>query len=302
MAHVDDGGPPVKFWQAVAFLETDQLLEVAQAADRLGFDSITVSDHVFSPQERKSKYPYTPTGEPFWSPETPWPDPWVLISAMAAVTTRLKFSTNVYIAPGRDLFTVAKLVSSAAVISGGRVSLGAAAGWCQEEFELAGQDFHNRGKRLNEMMEALRVLWRGGFQEFHGTYYDFEPLQISPVPDSPIPIYIGGDSEPALRRAATLADGWIGNAYSVEDADAVLDRLHGHLKAAGRTIDGFETVMALYAEPTPDVLRRFEDRGVTALMCAPWMVAQTEAGNFNSPVSEKIDAMEAFAEKVISNA
>jgi probable F420-dependent oxidoreductase len=288
----------VKFWQAVAFLETEQLLEVAQAADRLGFDSITVSDHVFAPKDRKSKYPYTPTGEPLWSPETPWPDPWVLIGAMSAVTTRLKFSTNVYIAPGRDLFTVAKLVSSAAVISGGRVSLGAAAGWCQEEFELAGQDFHNRGKRLNEMMQALRLLWRGGFQEFHGTYYDFEPLQIAPVPDSPIPIYVGGDSEPALRRAATLADGWIGNAYSIEAADAVLDRLHGHLKAAGRTIDGFETVIALYVEPTPDVLRRFEDRGVTALMCAPWMVAQTDAGNFTSPVSDKINAMEAFAEKV----
>jgi probable F420-dependent oxidoreductase len=288
----------VKFWQAVAFLETEQLLEVAQAADRLGFDTITVSDHVFAPKDRKSKYPYTPTGEPLWSPETPWPDPWVLIGAMSAVTTRLNFSTNVYIAPGRDLFTVAKLVSSAAVISGGRVSLGTAAGWCQEEFELAGQDFHNRGKRLNEMMEALRLLWRGGFQEFHGTYYDFEPLQIAPVPDSPIPIYVGGDSEPALRRAATLADGWIGNAYSIEAADAVLDRLHGHLKAAGRTIDGFETVIALYVEPTPDVLRRFEDRGVTALMCAPWMVAQTDAGNFTSPVSDKINAMEAFAEKV----
>ena len=118
------------------------------------------------------------------------------------------------------------------------------------------------------------------------------------MPDSPIPIYVGGDSEPALRRAATLADGWIGNAYSIEAADAVLDRLHGHLKAAGRTIDGFETVMALYVEPTPDVLRRFEDRGVTALMCAPWMVAQTDAGNFTSPVSDKINAMEAFAEKV----
>ena len=144
----------MKFWQAVAFLETEQLLEVAQAADRLGFDSITVSDHVFAPKDRKSKYPYTPTGEPLWSAETPWPDPWVLIAAMSAVTTRLKFSTNVYIAPGRDLFTVAKLVSSAAVISGGRVSLGTAAGWCQEEFELAGQDFHNRGKRLNEMMRG----------------------------------------------------------------------------------------------------------------------------------------------------
>ena len=289
----------MKFWQAVAFLETDQLLEVAQAADRLGFDTITVSDHVFSPKDRRSKYPYTPTGEPFWSAETPWPDPWVLISAMAAVTTRLKFSTNVYIAPARDLFTVAKLVSSASVISGGRVSLGAAAGWCLEEFEAAGQDFHNRGKRLNEMMVALRALWQGGFQEFHGTYYDFEPLQISPVPPAPIPIYIGGDSEPALRRAATLADGWIGNAYTPEDADAVLDRLHGHLKAAGRSIDGFETVMALYAEPTPDILRRFEDRGVTSLMCAPWMVAQTSDGNFTSPVKDKIDAMEAFAEKVI---
>src|SRR6202012_1060133 len=134
---------------------------------------------------------------------------------------------------------------------------------CQEEFELAGQDFHNRGKRLNEMIVALRSLWTGGWQEFHGSYYDFPPLQIAPVPPSPIPIYLGGDSEPALKRAAALGDGWIGNAYSIEDADAVLDRLHGHLKSRGRSIEGFETVMALYVEPKPDVLRRFEDRGVT---------------------------------------
>lgn len=290
----------MKFWQAVAFLETDQLLEVAQAADRLGFDSVTVSDHIFYPQELKAKYPYTPTGEPFWTPETPWPDPWVLISAMAAVTTRLRFTTNVYIAPARDLFTVAKLVSSAAVISGGRVALGAAPGWCRDEFEQAGQDFATRGKRLNEMIDALRLVWQGGWQEYHGEFYDFDPLQIAPVPSAPIPIYIGGDSEAALRRAARQGDGWIGNAYTPEDAEVMLARLHGHLEAAGRTPDGFETVIALMAAPTPDLLHRFEDLGVTALICAPQMVSSDTKGRYDSPVSAKIEAMERFASKVIS--
>jgi probable F420-dependent oxidoreductase len=292
-------GGVVEFWQAVAFLEPDQLLTVAKAADEYGFHSITVSDHIFYPEPLQSPYPYTPDGKPFWSAETPFPDPWVMIGAMAAVTTRLRFATNIYIAPARDLFTVAKLVATASVIAGGRVSLGAGAGWCKDEFDQTGQDFATRGARLEEMVAALRTLWAGGTVEHHGRHYDFGPLQMSPAPEAPVPIYLGGDSPAAMRRAAKVADGWIGNAYSTEDAEDRLRRIDAELAAAGRSEVPFKKVLSLYDPPSPDLYRRFEELGVTGLICAPWMVADVTRGNFNSPAETKLAAMERFAEDII---
>src|SRR5439155_1740265 len=149
-------------------------------------------------------YPYTPDGSPPFTPGTPWPDPWVLIGAMAAVTTRLRFMTNVYVAPARNPFLVAKQVGTAAVLSGDRVALGVGAGWMREEFEQLGQPFGDRGRRLDEMIEVVRALWRGGMVEHHGEHYDFHRLQMSPVPAAPVPIYCGGQSRRAIERASRL--------------------------------------------------------------------------------------------------
>jgi probable F420-dependent oxidoreductase len=290
----------MRFWQGVAFLETEALLDVARASDRCGYDAVAVSDHIFYPQEYSAPYPYTDTGAPYWNETTPWPDPWVMIGAMAAVTSRIHFTTNVYVAPARDLFTVAKVVSSAAVISGGRVTLGAAPGWCEDEFRQMGQDFATRGKRLNEMIGVLRELWAGGMVSHHGEYFDFEPLSISPVPPGPIPIYIGGDTDAALRRAVRYGDGWIGNAYKPEDADAMLARLDKHFEDAGRSRDGFEVALAIIDRPSVDLYRRYEDKGVTAMMSAPWMMAGHTSQDFGSPLEAKIAAIEKFADKIIS--
>ncbi len=290
----------MEFWQSVAFLDPDQLVEIAKATESCGFDGITVSDHIFFPAHLVARYPYTADGKPFWSPGTPFPDPWVLIGAMASTTRRLRFTTNVYVAAARDLFTVAKLVSTASVLSGGRVALGAGAGWCKDEFDQVGQDFSNRGSRTDEMIEALRVLWSGGNVAHHGRHYDFGPLQISPVPEGPIPIWVGGDSQAALRRAARLGDGWIGNAYDAREADTVLTRLEEEFRAAGRRREGFQTVIALYEAPDPGLYRRFEERGVTGLICAPWMSARGEAGEPSSSLRAKVAAMERFAEAVMA--
>jgi alkanesulfonate monooxygenase SsuD/methylene tetrahydromethanopterin reductase-like flavin-dependent oxidoreductase (luciferase family) len=111
-----------------------------------------MSDHIFYPHDLASPYPYSPDGTPIWPPETAWPDNWVTIGAMAAVTERLQFGTSVYIAPARDLFTVAKQVGTAAVLSNNRVNLGVGAGWMREEFEQTGQEYGNRGRRLDEMI------------------------------------------------------------------------------------------------------------------------------------------------------
>lgn len=288
----------MKFWQAVAFLRPEHLIEVARAADAGGYDAIALSDHIFFPEKLSARYPYSDDGHPIWTAKTPWPDPWVTIGALAAVTTRIRLATNVYIAPARDLFTVAKLVSTAAVFARGRVVFGTGAGWCADEFAQLGQDFTTRGRRLDEMIEALRALWAGGLVEWHGEFFDFAPLAIAPVPDRPVPIHVGGDSEPALRRAARLGDGWIGNrVYSADEAEAVLASLRRHRDEAGRLGEDFEVTIALGVAPDPGVYRRFEDLGVTAVLCAPWMAASRN-GHADA-LSARVAAVEEFAERVV---
>jgi probable F420-dependent oxidoreductase len=294
----------MRFHQAVAFLETDQLRELCQACDGRGYAGLSSSDHLFYPKELRSRYTYSPheDGSPIWSAEANWPDTWCLASAMAAVTQHLHFTSGVYIAPARDLFTVAKLVGTAAYISGNRVHLGVGAGWCKEEFDATGQDFHDRGKRLDDMIPALRALWAGGWVEHHGPYYDFDPLQMNPSPSKPIPIYGGGHSEPALRRAARLCDGWLAaSAYSPDDARHYLGKMREHLKAAGREGEAFTIYLALNALPDVDLYREFEDTGVTDMICAPWMLAEmSDAKDYRSAVDAKLKATEDFATTVIA--
>ncbi len=294
----------MRFHQGVAFMETDQLLELCKASDSMGYAGMYVSDHLFYPKNLRSPYIYSPydDGSPIWSPEANWPDSWCLISAMAAVTTNLHFTTGVYIAPARDLFTVAKAVGTAAYISHDRVHLGVGVGWCREEFEATGQDFSDRGRRLDDMIPALRALWAGGWVEHHGPYYDFEPLQMNPSPAAPIPIYGGGHSRPAMRRAARLCDGWLAaSAYTPDEAWHHLGRLKEHLRAAGRDMDGFTVYMAIKALPDLDLYRRLEEAGVTDMICAPWMMAEmSERRDYTSPLEAKIRATEQFAVDVIS--
>jgi probable F420-dependent oxidoreductase len=197
----------MKFGLSVAFSDPSHIGAMAAAADRAGFDCVALSDHVVHPKRIRTPYPYTDDGSTRWPPFTDWLDPWVAISAMAAVTERIRFFTSVYVLPMRSPFLVAKTVSSAAVLSGGRVALGVGAGWMRDEFDLMEQAFDARGRRMDEMIDVLRRIWSGGWVEHHGDHYDFDPLEMSPAPVDPIPIYVGGFSPPAIRRAATRR-GW----------------------------------------------------------------------------------------------
>ena len=311
----------MEFWQNVCFIETTQLVEIARITEACGYDGIMVSDHVVHPEDATSHYPYTPDGRISWEAWRPWPDPWVLIGSMAAVTRRLRFMTTTYIAPARNPFVVAKAVGTAAVLSDNRVVLGLGAGWFREEFELMGQEFDNRGARLDEMIEVLRLLWRGGFVEYEGEHYRFGRVQMNPAPTRQVPIYGAGHSAPAFRRAARL-DGWIGNAYTPEDALHFLAQLQEARAAAG-TLDrsDYGTVVAVQADPFDlDVYRRLEDAGVTTILCVPWLIAGgadrtgpppevldgerglhtiDEAAAYEGPIDEKRRAIEEFAERVI---
>jgi len=286
----------MQFWSGTPFMKTTEIIAVARMFDEAGYDGLICSDHLVYPRELSSPYPDSPTGRPGWAPDTAWPDSWVLTGAMAAVTHRLRFSNAVYVAPARPLIEVAKQVATAAVLSEGRVSLGVGVGWMREEYQLLGQDFDTRGKRLNEMIPALRELWRGGWVSWNGKYYQVPELMIEPHPETPVPILCGGESEAALRRAASLCDGWVGYAYAWDDAVEYTKRLKRLRREYGRDDEPFDILLALREPPTPDLYKRAEDVGITQVMSVPWMGAQLPPGD----VERYREPIERFAETIIA--
>jgi len=294
----------VRFHQAVTFLPTHHQVALARAAEDQGYDGIYISDHMFFPRDRQSRYTYSKAddGAPGWEAETEWPDVWCVISAMAAITARIRFTTGVYVAPARDLITVAKQVGTAAVISSNRVTLGVGVGWCKEEFDATGQDFHTRGKRLDDMIPALRALWSGGWVEYHGPHYDLPALRMEPSPTEAVPIICGGHSAPALRRATTLCDGWVAaGAYTPEEARQYLGSLHEERRRGGRENEPFAIYLSLWANPDIDMYRSFEEEfGVTDMLSAPAMVAEVDASDSpDAQLQTRIDASARYAEDVM---
>jgi probable F420-dependent oxidoreductase len=293
----------VDFWQTVAFTEPDQLPEIARIAEEVGFTGLTIDDHLVTPASIVSEYPYPDTmarlmaelpdsGASLWDPGLPHLDPWCLSSALAMVTTRLRFMTYVFILPLRDPFTVAKAVSSAAVLSGNRVNMGVGVGWMAEEFSLTGQDFAARGRRVDEMIDVIRTLLAGGMVEHHGAFYDFPPMQLAPVPSAPVPVLVGGHSEAALRRAARQ-DGWLGINYEVADVGPLLARLAAARSAAGRGSGA--AVVAFNTPPSVDDLKRRRDVGLTGVVNPPWLFHGTP----RSPIDHKRRTLEAYARQYI---
>jgi probable F420-dependent oxidoreductase len=206
----------MKYYISSAFLNTWEIVEVAKAADDLGYDGIGIPDHVVNLGTLATPDPNTRDGQRRWQPFTDWPDPWVLVGALAQVTTQVRFVTTVYVPAMRNPYSAAKAIGTAALLADGRVELGVGVGWCEEEFVLMGEQFAARGKRTDEMLELMRTLWEPGWTEFDGEFYRTPRLEMTPTPPR-IPIYVGGLSEIAFRRAARH-DGWIGDLIKTERA------------------------------------------------------------------------------------
>jgi probable F420-dependent oxidoreductase len=260
----------MKFWQSLSFVDTEELVAIARIAEDVGFEGLLVSNHLAIPEKFDHAYPYTPNGDPGFPPDTQWPEPWTVIGAMAAATTRLRFATMVFILPLYDALEVAKCVATAAAVSGGRVALGAGVGWMREEFEMQGVDFHTRGRRFDESIDVLRKLWTGAFVEHHGTHFDFPRLRMLPAPPAPVPIWIGGTSDAALRRAARKGDGWVGSGQTPAQLDVILPKLAALRREAGRANAPFEMVAPLAVPPDAALYRKLEDQGVSGTVSYPF--------------------------------
>ena len=277
----------------------DHLVPMARAAEAAGFDSITVPDSVFYPETVSAKYPYSADGGRFWPADTPFVDPFISIAAMAAVTERIKFLTNVVKLPIRDPLMVAKQLSSMAVLSGERVALGVGLSWIPEEFTWTHTDMRTRGKRADEMIEILQLLCGGGgaqYHEYHGQFYDFDRLMMAPSPERAVPIYVGGLSDPGFRRAARLADGWISVQNSEKEITHALAELARYRAEYGRDHLPFEVNALCIDVFDLDGYKRLEDKGVTELQTVPWYFY----GGDPNDLSVKLDSLARFADEVIT--
>ena len=218
---------------------SEGILEVARAAERLGFDSLWMFDHLFTPTGLESKYPYSGDGGYPMSAADPFFDPLALFGVLAGATERIKMGTGVLIPAYRNPIVLGKLLATIENFAPGRLMLGVGAGWMKEEFDAVGVPYERRGARLVEYIDALRAIWSGAPAAFEGSFYSWPEAGFLPAPTSPIPIIMGGHGDRALARAAHHADGWAvvtrkGQGSGIDGAAGRIDVVRANLEKAGR--------------------------------------------------------------------
>jgi len=287
-------------------VDPSEFLDVARTADDSGWDSIQVADAPFFPEVTSAPYPYTEDGVRFWPLDLPVLDPWVAMTAMAVVTKRIRFLPSVLRLAVRQPLLEAKSLCSVAAISNDRVALGVGLAWMPEEFKWLGQDKKTRGKRQNEAIQVVRLLLQGGMVEFHGKYFDFDRLQMAPVPKKRIPIYVGGSTKPALERAARYGDGWIGIVHTKDQIKGSIAELNRMRAEFGRDQEPFDIMLHCPDAETVDDIRRIEEMGVTDLQVTPWtqsaIMAEigVSAMRNQPPLAVKQEAIKRYADNIIS--
>ena len=266
--------------------------DYAQTAESLGFTHILAYDHVLGANPNRPggwKGPYTH--------QSPFHEPFVLFSYMAAVTQKIGFITGIIILPQRQTALVAKQAATLDVLSGGRLRLGVGLGWNEVEYIALNQDFHTRGRRIEEQVTVLRQLWTQSLVNFTGRWHTIPDAGINPLPiQRPIPIWFGGHADAVLRRIAQMGDGWLPNYRTPADAKPALEQLDRYLAEAGRTRAGIGLEPRLpYGDGNPDtwatLIRDWQAAGATHL------TLNTMGRGFKSPDAH-LSALRAFADAI----
>jgi probable F420-dependent oxidoreductase len=288
----------MRFTYAETMCDPMLLAPLARAAEEAGYDSFAVPDSLIYPATSDTRYPFNPDGDREFLEDKPIIEPFALIPWLAAATERIRFTTFVVKAPVRPAVLLAKQAASVAVLSGGRLRLGVGISPWPEDFVALGQPWEKRGARLDETIAVIRGLTAGGWFEHHGELIDVERMKICPVPDQPIPILVGGHADRALRRAATLGDGWLHGGGDPDDLPRLLDRLAEMRREAGRADEPFEVHVISLDAFSVDGVRRLEDMGITDVIVGfryPYVrEADTET------LQDKLDPLRRFAETVIA--
>lgn len=290
----------MKYWiSLVNTTEVDQFVDIAKKAEQLGYEGISVPDHLAYPATIDTPYPYTPDGKVWWPNTNPWPDPWITLTAMGVATQRLRLATNIYLAALREPFTVSRATAAAAIYTDNRVVMGVSAGWLGEEFALMGIDMKDRGRRLDEVIHCVRDLNTGEPVSHRGEFFSYDEVIMSPVPSRPIPVWVGGKSKPALRRAADN-DGWLGVPMPNDELKATIEQLFALRKKNGLYATPFDVSVTAVEAITPDFIASLDPMGryfsnVLPWTPSPWGRAMwVEEGEDHTELAVKFRAMERF--------
>ena len=286
------------------FTYTDSMIDprffrpLAVAAEEAGYDSFAVPDSICYPEVSDSKYPYTPDGNREFLDDKPFIEPLVLAAYLASATERLRFTTFVLKLPMRHPVFMAKQAASLAVISNNRFGFGVGVSPWPEDFRVVDVPWEGRGRRMDECMEIVRGLTRGGYYSYQGEFYDVPSIKITPVPTEPLPLLVGGHSKPALRRAARFGDGWMHAGGDPAELGDMLARLHALRKEYGRDREPFEVHVISMDAFAPDGIKRLEDLGVTDVVVG--FHNAYEKDQDSQTLEEKLAALRGYADDVIA--
>jgi len=226
------------------------LIEFAQHAEALGFHSGWVSDHIAWPKDIASRYPYSDDGSFAPPADMPWLDPVGTMFFVAGCTEKIKLGPTVLILGYRTPVHTAKAIASLDVLSEGRVILGIGIGWMREEFEILGMPYDHRGKRADEQLDLFARLFTEPEPSFHGEFYDVPPTGFEPKPfNGRVPIWVGGDSEPAFRRTVRVGDGFHAAFQKVGEVEAAWKRIGELCDTPGRERNELRLSVRLYLDP-----------------------------------------------------
>jgi len=278
----------VKIAISLGMLNPSLWVPVTEEADRLGFESVWLPEHLVIPMQMEGS-PYAGQDHPPIPPEVPVFDAFTYLGFLAGRTSRIRFSTHVYNIGLRHPFVSARAVATLDVLSGGRAMFGIGASWLEAEWDAVGLDFHTRGRRVDEALDVCRRLWSERVIEHHGEFFDFGPVMFEPKPvQQPWPpIVIGGDGPAALRRAATVGDGWIPMNHPLDTVPAAVARIAELRAAAGR--DGKTEVTVGGSVTSPEDAERYTEAGVDRVIVRPWQRSK-----------EAIDGIRRYADEVLA--
>jgi probable F420-dependent oxidoreductase len=260
---------PVKFATFLHHIAGPDIARVARRAEELGFESLWIPDHLVLPVEYRSRYPYSPDGRIPTAADTPRHDPFLALAYAAAVTSRIRLATGVFVVPLRNVFATAKAVATLDVLSGGRFIFGVGIGWLEEEFRTVGMNFADRARRTREYLAMMKELWTRNDPVFEGTSVRVQGSKFMPKPiqQPRPPVVFGGHTEPSLRRAAQLGDGWYGIAENLADMRDLIARLRGHERAENRSTPLEITLSPRMGVPlSPELVGTFAQMGVSRLL------------------------------------
>jgi probable F420-dependent oxidoreductase len=285
----------LKFGTTIMGARLRELPDTAHAAERCGFESAWMPEHLVFPAEVPPTYPYSETGDPPFQPRTPVYDVWVLFAYLTQATETIRFATNVYVLPLRHPLQTARSVVTLDRLSGGRVTLGVGIGWLKEEFDYLGLNFADRGRRTDDAIRVIRRLWTEDAIEVDDDHFRFGPVAFEPKPRALIPIEVGGVTRPALRRAALLGDGWVEwGCPTIEDFQTMVEYLEQQRAEAGASGPFEITVCGDLARDTRN-FARLAAVGATRIVVDPrWTLGP------RLTVPQMTDWAERFQDEVIS--